>query len=65
MNKNYDKIQKRHYNKEAKTKKASPKMTMGDNHIRSSETEFILDQINKLSKKKLEFWILGVAMVIL
>ncbi len=59
MNRNYEKIQKKHYDKEAKLNKASPKMTMGDNHVRLSETEFILNLINKTHKKKIKILDIG------
>jgi len=59
MNKNYEKIQKKHYDKEAKLNKASPKMTMGDDHVRSSETDFILNIINKTNKRKIKILDIG------
>ncbi|RPG55393.1 MAG: class I SAM-dependent methyltransferase [Flavobacteriales bacterium TMED235] len=59
MNRNYEKIQKKHYDKEAKLNKASPKMTMGDDHVRSSETDFILNLINKTNKKNIKILDIG------
>ena len=59
MSRNYEKIQKKHYDKEAKLKKSSPKMTMGDDYIRSCETKFILDQIKKNKKKNIQILDIG------
>ena len=59
MNRNYEKIQKKHYDKEAKLNKSSPKMTMGDDHVRSSETDFILNLINKTNKRKIKILDIG------
>ena len=59
MSRNYEKIQKKHYDKEAKLKKSSPKMTMGDDYIRSCETKFILDQIKKNKKKNIKILDIG------
>lgn len=59
MKRKYDSVQKKHYDNQAKKRKNSSNSTMSDNYVRSSETQFILEQIKKIPNKSLKILDIG------